>query len=532
MNSATDRKTTISLEEMLFLISLGIMILGKGVGVVEGTIIYKSLIIVSALCVLTKILIGKYTAFEYVYMVAFIALGIIIWRVSGNQSPILFILLLVSMKNVSVDRTFKMGAVIWSAAFVFQILTHLLNLRQHDFVIHQKFGLGYLIRWALGYSHPNVLQISYAVLIAYFLYSYLFVGKKFIKFIILSFAGAAYIFIYSLSVTGFMMYLLLILFYIVLYRKVRFDRSLNLLEQILCLMLFPLCVIFSIIMPLVLQGRAFDVINGLMQTRPALTRYFLTSYSLTPFGQDFSSLYYGLTLDSSFANLLMNGGVIIFAIVILLYLMMIFDYIKKFNIDRNYKSAARLAIVLSFSVAAISEPYFFNTSYKNVTWIFLGAFVWHKLSMFNGVEYQIVHFDRSVFISFDRVKTICSICLKSFNYHKKKILLLGAMPAIIIGIVCGIMFHAPSAVYALRSSCDTDETSVSLFINEDDIYTLTQDKDIWVLNYADEETPMLKFEGSITGIDRVRAIVSATLWTYIAVILLTSLIISQKDMCR
>ena len=44
-----------------------------------------------------------------------------------------------------------------------QVITQLLNLRARDFVIHNKYHLGYVIRWALGYSHPIDYQLPSGV---------------------------------------------------------------------------------------------------------------------------------------------------------------------------------------------------------------------------------------------------------------------------------------------------------------------------------------------------------------------------------
>lgn len=497
---------SILLSDLLFYLYFGIMLIAKGVGMVDGTIPFKIALVASFLCVLLKIVLEEYSIIEYLFITALLTLGIVIWQVSGNQAAIVMFLLLVSLKKVDIKKSFRYAAVVWGFSFLFQVITHLLNLRKQDFVIHTKFGLGYVIRWALGYSHPNVLQIAYVVAIAYIMYAYNWTRKKAICFTVLSFIGAMYIFLFSLSSTGIIMYILLIAGFVFFSFRAENKKKLKTIEKCLLNMIFPISVFSAIVLPLILKGKAFDVVNSIMQHRPSLTKYFLENYGINLFGLDSSDLYYIYTLDSSYPNLLVNSGFIAFAFMVISYIFMIRSAINDYNDNMSISNAARLAIIFSFCIAGISEPFFFNISYKNVTLLFAGMYLWERIDRIGKKKYKIL--DLNINLVHDiNVSQLCSV-VRNIARHVKEHLLVSIAVAISFAIIGwyigGYVFDTPNEVYALRTSCDTDDDSVSLFLTSDEVKRFTNDDKVWILNYKDEKTPLLCFCGDITWIDKIR----------------------------
>jgi hypothetical protein len=526
--------SVIALPQLLFYVYFTVMLCAKGIGLVDGTMPFKVALVVSSLCVLIKIAIEKHTIIEYLFIALLLGLGLLIWQNSGNQSAIVMFFLIVSMKDVSERSAFKYASIIWSAAFFFQILTHLLNIRNQDFVIHNKYGLGYIIRWALGYSHPNVLQIAYAVLIAYILFSMLFRGKQLIRFIIISCIGAIYFFLFSISLTGIIMYFLLIMFYVVFVARLQIGRTIGSVEKVILNIIFPCAVLSSIVLPLILQGEAFDFVNKVMQTRPSLTKYFLTTYNLTLFGLNYEGLFYTYNLDSSYPNLLVNSGIIAFCFLMTVYILMIRKTINDYSDKKDIYNAAKLAIIFSFCIAGISEPFFFNISYKNVTLIFFAQYVWDNIKKVRGKEYQILKISRIFDISYykNRLESICN-SFNDFGNHvaqHKGIFVIIIAFSIGMGIVIGnIVYNEPNSVYALRKSCDTEDDTQSIFLSVEEANALREDSNVWFLNYEDENAHMLRFDGNITKIDKYRTIITFSIG-FLLFILMINLISYNASM--
>ena len=87
----------------------------------------------------------------------------------------------------------------------------------------------------------------------------------------------------------------------------------------------------------------------------------------------------------------------------------------------------------------------------------------------------------------------------------------------------------PEKVYALRSSCDTDDNSVSLFLTPQQAEQMRTEDKVWLLNYKDGKTPMLEFEGRIIAAEKLRGTVSSIVWCGIAGGVLTLLVLKKRN---
>ena len=362
-----------TVQELLFYAYFAIMLAIKGFGLTAGPVYQAGFLLASLLAVL-KILLSTYTKKEAGLVFGLLALTGASFLQTGDYSVIIYSLLILSLKGIRQERVMKLAATVWTPVFLFQILTQLLNLRTRDFVVHSKYHLGYAVRWALGYTHPNVLQITYVVTLSYLLYCLHGERLKAGKFLLLMLAsafGAAYFFLYSLSLTGMIGYLAFALALLYFEWKRRKNRLITKTESFLLQCLLPLEIFGAIVLPLILRGKAFDLLNRAMTTRPMLTREFLTVFgvrllgSRKPEGASFT-----MTLDSSYAELLFYGGILIFALMMAGYLYLIGRSLKE---TPSWRHSVKMAVIFFCLAAAVSEPFAFNTSFKNVSLIFLGC---------------------------------------------------------------------------------------------------------------------------------------------------------------
>jgi hypothetical protein len=100
--------------------------------------------------------------------------------------------------------------------------------------------------------------------------------------------------------------------------------------------------------------------------------------------------------------------------------------------------------------------------------------------------------------------------------------------AVVGGSMYGRFAQMPQEVYALRISCDTDENSVNVFMSPEQIQQIRNGGDAWVLNYKDQNTPMLRFDGNIIKLEYLRGIVSSALWCAIVGGLITAAVEEKK----
>ena len=115
----------------------------------------------------------------------------------------------------------------------------------------------------------------------------------------------------------------------------------------------------------------------------------------------------------------------------------------------------------------------------------------------------------------------------------KKMVLTGALVALIGGVIYCENVRMPDTIYALRTSCDTDDNSVSVFLSNTDYVRMRNSKNVWVLNYKDAETPMLAFSGTIVQVEFVRGLISSVIWSDIlgcvVVLLIQGYLVKKKE---
>lgn len=483
-------RMTIKREFILFYIYYVIMLFTKGLGLTDGPV-YKICIVVASAAALLKIIIEHHSRKEYAIIVVLLILGTANWMHTGNQGALMCILLVLAMKNIDLADAFRVGAICWGVSYSVQIVTQLLGLRTRDYVIHSKLGFQHIIRWGLGYTHPNVLQIATLTLIAYAFYCYQHrTARQLCRAMIAGIALSLYIFMYSLSVTGMMMTtaFFLILGYLEWNRM--HNRVRSMVENAIMLLVFPACVLFSVLAPLLLQGKAFDILNKVMTHRPELSRFFMSTYGLLPLGGDFSGLSQNLTLDCSYVNLLMHGGWILFILMCMGYILLIRHLLDQ---PASRENSIALAITLYTVIGASSEPFAFNTSYKNVSLLLLGNWMYGALGQQEPVTIGILQNVTNAVAQF------AGRCLKG-GWQRRA---MAVMIAILLGVGSSIFYSvrhvAPQDVYALRTHTDNVEEYAFLYYTPEEIEALRNTDGVWVLEYKDAESIMVRFSGEGIG---------------------------------
>jgi len=195
-----------------------------------------------------------------------------------------------------------------------------------------------------------------------------------VKWCLLLFAGNCYVFLYTISQTGFLMtsfYLAAVIYLI--YRKNPSRLEYGMVQCVL-----QLCVLISIVLPVALEGRAFDILNKLTNTRMVQSRRYLMEEEITWFGRALGLNNEGYTLDNSFMFAFMTYGIVTFLILMLAY----YFIIRKYSREKRKKE---LAVIVTMLVAGISEPFLFNTSFKNLSLFFFGELIFENSREWKGI---------------------------------------------------------------------------------------------------------------------------------------------------
>lgn len=265
----------------------------------------------------------------------------------------------------------KWAAAILSVSFTVLIFLSVFGWKQDITYLNDRAGFGQVLRRSLGYPYPNTLFTTYIILMVLIMYM---LGKQTKKQLIMTstlmFLGAVYIYIYSCSNTG----LIVATFYLLANLWLQLRNRLSIVEKIVLLIAYPGCTLLSIVGPLVTSGRLFQLMDKVLHNRWAYSYYYLTTEPVTLFGTRFGETPNdNYMIDSSFLYSFLQIGVIPFLIVTALMIGMIVCYVKK---DKRIE----LAMIISFCVLGLSDPFFFNLSYKNLMFLFIGELLYLQTS--------------------------------------------------------------------------------------------------------------------------------------------------------
>ncbi len=482
----------ISVQELFFFAFFILLSITKGLGFYEGQKLFELLTIPALLCGLIKIIITPYTKRQWIMQTVLLILIAVTYYCSRERSIFFLAFLALGMKNISVKKVFHVGLWVWSVCAVTLSVFSFFWLEYTTYRVHDKMGLGHIFRWSLGFTHPNILHITYLALCALIIYKLgdSYNGRHFIYLMI----GNLLVFFYSVSYTGFG--IVGILLAGCLY--VRFRPKFCIVEKFAANCVLPMLLILSFFIPLRLfEGKYtafYQKLNFMLNTRLYLARQFLVPEYISLFGVDISRVVKSsMIMDNSYAWGLIHYGIVTFSVIMAGYFVLI-------GYDTWKQKTRELVIIICFLGAGWTEPLLFNTSFKNVTLIFLGAFLFRQKE--GAKEYCLFpKLSGQVHVPFARLPDYLWAEIKGiFKTQKKKtvsILLAGAVAG---AVLCAVIYREPEGYVVQRFYTDGQyESSVYLESGDDPDY-----EGYRIMNYKDKDTPMQIVSGRAVKLETAR----------------------------
>lgn len=483
------KKHTMKLSELCFYLFFVSLLFAKGIGMYDGQTCFKLFLVTALIGWAGKMLLTEYTIGEVLAYGILIVLGGIIYLVSGEKGATIVILLICGLKNMKLKQVFMVGAVTWTVSFGLLFMLTSLHIADSAFKVHDRLGMGRIIRWSLGYAHPNVLHISYFVLVCFLVY--LLQDKFRFYYLLLLELGNLYVFLYSLSTTGFLVTTICLL--LVFYWNIR--KRFCKLEQILIQLCLPLCLFLSLGAPLLLKGEIFDFVNKLLNTRLALSKWFLENQPVQLLGVDTTTIVTSLrTMDNSYVFALITYGTVFFLFIILAYFRVIYKKTRQ-------QDGIALCIILSCLIAGITEPFLFNTSFKNISLLFVGAELFQTAPVSRQRRIGL-KLDKRIEIPIPDVSL--AVIRTRFKRHRYGTVLAAASlaAALTAGALAFAETGMPERYLLPRKAFEyTDDLPESYYLTSEADIPREGDK---VLGYESEQTEMVAFAGNIAKVERVR----------------------------
>lgn len=537
--------------ELCFLVFTAIFCVLKALGFYEGQQIFTAGMVAAFVFLLLKLLHTRMSVLEWVTVVLLLAMGGLVYLNTGEKSLLVNFAFLAGMKGVSQRRIFRTGAVCWGGGYILLTFLTLTGVHSDTIFMHNKHGIGYVICHSLGYAHSNVLHVNYLCVCAMILYlvkDELSKKQKAMLTAVLCLLDL-YVFFYSVSFTGL---IASILFYVI-YLYVTFRGHLSKAEGVLAELVLPICVLFSLVGPLVIRGHLFDVINNALNTRYNLTRWFLTNQPITLFGTRMDLPNYRYTLDCSYAYLFMRLGVVPFAVLMALYVGTIHRLVKE-------QRLTELSIMLGLCIAGVTEPFLFNLAFKNVTLIFVGEFLFDVLrelgthrrtavssetveSSARGSSYapvrretgwSVLRDDPAVsgrWLVADHILDGVREIVREWRSNRYPYLLAFILTAVLFSVGYTAVIPRPQMVFINSSVNEEKEKNRESFrLTEENVAELRKEGNI-IIDYPGPDEPMYPYVGSTASIEYDRRTVSWGLWTAGAVCVAASgIVILRKHL--
>lgn len=498
----------IDIGEVCYYLFWMIMLIAKGTGLYEGMIQYNICLVLAMLCLCGKLLLTRYQMTDLCWMVLLALYGLWIYFHSGDQSAFILIAVMIGLKNIKLSRVFQIGAAVWGICFCYMILRTFGGGNPGPILAHEKLGLGPILRWSLGYTHPNVLHVTYVVLAAFLLYLWNWKPSRSQWGIMLwLMAGNVYVFLYSVSFTGFLLMTLLLAFNLRLCGRRRIVK----MERILLQCVFPACILFSVVGPMVLdgEGKMFQFLTNALNNRYSASKIYFRELGISLWGIRVPHLH-GFAIDCSYVEALLSYGCIFFLLIVAGYLFTINYLIKK-------EWWSELAIMLALLVAGVSEPFLFNTSFKNITVLFVGEYLFiesAKLadkkdgSFWNRECAFLSGWNQSYQMPVGGLRRAAERLRESFASRKKAVVCVAAAACLVCGALGAKLSWQPDSIFVGIASTDCADQEEKYL----DAWNLPGNFNSAIYEYVSPEDPLYEFGGNMLTVEYVRKIISAGVW--------------------
>lgn len=494
----------LTLDEILFFGFFILLSVAKGLGLYEGQKLFVLLVVPALVCGALKILLSSYTKRQWAVLIVLLLLTGIVYVQSLELGIFFIMFMILGMRNISLQKVFRLGLWVWSVCAVVLCLASFTRLDHTVYRVAQKLGLGFIFRWSLGFTHPNILHITYLTLCALILYE---LADRFAlkHFVILMF-GNILVFLYSISYTGFA--IVTVLLFGGMYVKLR--PRFCLVEKIAVNLVLPGIILITFAFPFMLYDPRFAPmlikLNEFVNTRINIASFYLVPECMSLFGVKMSYLaqiQYYLSIDSSYIWAFIHYGIIPFVLLMSAYLILIADCTRK-------QKTRELVLIICFLGAGYTEPLLFNTSFKNITLLFLGELLFRQKE--GEEEYCLLPVLRKK-VDIAAQKVFCKVTEMSFfqcdipnlisgvrKFYRKQVSAAVAA-GVAVGIVfCAMLHEEPKGYVMPRVYTDwVEKSSVYLESADDPAY-----EGYCIMNYKDAETPMQIIEGNAVKLETVR----------------------------
>lgn len=392
----------------------------KIAGLYDGQKPFYVCVAIGAFFYLIKMLTTKMSVLEYAVSALLLGIGAVVYMSSGEKGLLLFMAVVTGMKAVNSKKVLTGAFVAGSVTYLILILITSLGVISDGYHVVSKFLGTMFLRRYLGQPGSNVTHTVLFILMAIgiaLVIDKIRDYKTLISALVIIMLLNVYLFAYTMSVTGLLSISFLAFLTLVLFSITRIDSK---VFAVLSNAVMTLIIGVSIILPMVVSGKAYEIADKVFNHRVEYAKYYLENEKITLFGSRFAPAPNGnYYLDNAFMYLFLQLGLVAFVIIIFL-LFFTLNHILKDN-DRG-----ALVIFASFMFIGMSDPFLFNASFKNVIFVYTGKYLYEFLNELNRKysfkEYSLLKWNHNL-KAFDAAFDKCvAFCRTIMNYFENNTL--------------------------------------------------------------------------------------------------------------
>lgn len=339
----------VSVDTKLFYVAWTLLLVSKtsGIGGADNPLVVL-LYGLSLLFFVMKLIKTKYSSKELFFIAVLALVGFMIFLLSGfYEFFIINILLIIAAKNINVYKLIKYTFFLRLFMFIGVVLLNVLNIipSYDKFLFFGNVNTG-VVRYSLGFFHPNALSFQSFVLVSLFLFIYFKRARVisticsivFVFTIYFLAKGRTFLLVSSLEII--MMWLASSRFF-----NQKSARFLLLISSLIPLVCILLCFLYAN------DNYMMNLINDFLSGRIGLGNDFINYYGVTLFGTYTPNFYVDgvlKVLDPSYMVILLRCGIIGFLMMYFLILVILILFYQE-------KRYAHLIVFMFFLIYGLSE---------------------------------------------------------------------------------------------------------------------------------------------------------------------------------
>ncbi len=320
-------------------------VLCKGIGLNSASILYKIIMIIGLICVLSGIFLRKYTRKEILISMIMLLSGIMTLVMTKQYTFLITCIAVIGIKKANIKHLINNMCFVRVICFIATFGLAVLNIVDREKVEIWR-DTAYVSRYGMGYGHPNILHLTLFIVLTLVYYCKERNKLQQIRYLIITLGMNIFVYMYSSSRTGFLVICVFEILIIIEHFKIMQKIILK-----LPIVVFVILMGFTYLTPIlskigVLKG--MSLLNG----RVEYTYLYLTRYGYSLFGFNNSLSETGLILDNGYLRLLIETGLI----GLLIWIYLNYNLMKKIKRTMDCKMAI---IVTCFFI------YFFTESFSS-----------------------------------------------------------------------------------------------------------------------------------------------------------------------